>query len=346
MLRRLWRRPLLRAGVALAAGFLLLSGVVWFADPPRLAARVAHASWPWMAAGLGGYTLFLGLRGWRWRLLLFPVAPELSTRRATAVTALGWGTNSVIPFKVGDVLRAYAIGLGRRPRFLEAAASVVVERVLDVLALGCIVLVALVWQGKPGSAGSYAARVLLVVAPATAVVVTMLVAVRHPAGTLRLASRLVSPLPPRWRQTEHGLVQSLLDGMQAIARPHLLAPVLGLSLAVWLVQSVAVISFFRAVAPPTPYSTLLLATALFTITQSLSVTPGSVGTYELFFVGVFGGLTAADPAQLTAAAVLSHALGTLLFVFWAAIALVYLGGNLGQMVGAAWPRPTIEPEGG
>jgi uncharacterized membrane protein YbhN (UPF0104 family) len=178
------------------------------------------------------------------------------------------------------------------------------------------------------------------------VVVTMLVAVRHPAGTLRLASRLVSPLPPRWRQTEHGLVQSLLDGMQAIARPHLLAPVLGLSLAVWLVQSVAVISFFRAVAPPTPYSTLLLATALFTITQSLSVTPGSVGTYELFFVGVFGGLTAADPAQLTAAAVLSHALGTLLFVFWAAIALVYLGGNLGQMVGAAWPRPTIEPEGG
>jgi uncharacterized membrane protein YbhN (UPF0104 family) len=119
-----------------------------------------------------------------------------------------------------------------------------------------------------------------------------------------------------------------------------------LSLAVWLVQSVAVISFFRAVAPPAPYPTLLLATALFTITQSLSVTPGSVGTYELFFVAVFGGLTAADPTQLTAVAVLSHALGTLFFVFWAAIALVYLGGNLGQMVGAAWPRPTIEPEGG
>jgi uncharacterized protein (TIRG00374 family) len=346
MLRRLWRRPLVRAGVALAAGFLLLAGVIWFADPPQLASRVAHASWPWMAAGLGGYTLFLGLRGWRWRLLLLPVAPELSTRRATAVTALGWGINSVIPFKVGDVLRAYAIGLGRRPRFVEAAASVVVERVLDVLALGCIVLLALVWQGKPGSAGSYAGRVLLAVMPATAVVVAMLVAVRHPAGSLRLAGHVVSPLPPRWRQTAHGLLQSLLDGMQAIARPHLLAPVLGLSLAVWLVQSVAVISFFRAVAPPAPYPTLLLATALFTITQSLSVTPGSVGTYELFFVAVFGGLTAADPTQLTAVAVLSHALGTLFFVFWAAIALVYLGGNLGQMVGAAWPRPTIEPEGG
>lgn len=333
----------MRAGVALAVGILLLAGVVWFADPPRLAARVAHASWPWVAAALGGYTLFLGLRGWRWRLLLLPVAPELSSRRATAVTALGWGTNSVIPFKVGDVLRAYAIGLGRRPRFIEAAASVVVERALDVLALGCIVLLALVWQGKPASAGSYAGRVLLAVVPAAAVVVTMLVAVRRPTGTLRLVSHLVSPLPPRWRQTARGLVQSLLDGMQAIARPHLLAPVLGLSLAVWLVQSAAIIGFFRAVAPPAPYPTLLLATALFTITQSLSVTPGSVGTYELFFVAVFGGLTAADPAQLAAVALLSHALSTLLFVFWAVVALVYLGGNLGQMVGAAWRGPTIEP---
>jgi uncharacterized protein (TIRG00374 family) len=343
MLRRPWRRPLVRAGVALAAGLLLLAAVVWFADPPRLAARVAHASWPWVAAGLGGYTLFLGLRGWRWRLLLLPVAPEVSTRRATAVTALGWGMNSVIPFKAGDVLRAYAIGLGRRPRFVEAAASVVVERVLDVLALGCIVLLALVWQGNPGSAGSYAARIFLGVALATAVVVTMLVAVRRPAGTLRLASHLIAPLPPRWRQTAQGLVQSLLDGMQAMARPHLLAPVLGLSLAVWLVQSVAIITFFRAVAPPAPYPTLLLATALFTITQSLSVTPGSVGTYELFFVAVFGGLTAADSTQLTAVAVLSHALSTLLFVFWAVVALAYLGGNLGQLAGGAWRRPTIEP---
>ncbi len=330
MLARPSGRRIALTAAALAAGVLILIGTVWLFSPQRLVDAVRTADLRWIAAGLMANALFLGLRGWRWRLLLSPVA-TLSTVRATAVTALGWGVNSVVPFKAGDLLRAYAIGMGRRPGFIEAAASVVVERVLDILALGLLVLLALPVAGPARSAQSRVLWSTVAFAAAAGLVATMIVAVRRPAATLALARRCLSPLPRGLASPLGRLAESALAGMGALRDLGLLAAALAQSLAIWLVQVLSIVCFYRAVAPPAAMATALLASALFTISQSVSVTPGSVGTYEGLFIAIFSIFALAEGSRLLAAAVLSHAVSAVFFVALAGGGLAYLGASPRQL---------------
>jgi len=312
---------------ASAAGTLILVATVWLFGPQRLVDAIRTADLRWIAGGLVANALFLGLRGWRWRLLLSPVASTLSTLRATAATALGWGVNSVIPFKAGDLLRAYAIGMGQRPGFIQAATSIVVERVLDILALGLLVLLAFPAAGPAQSAQVRVLWSAVAFAAAAGVVATMIVAVRRPVIGLALVRRCLSPLPRPLASRLAGLAESALAGMQALGDLRLLAAALAQSLAIWLVQVLAIICFYRAVAPPATLAAALLASALFTISQSVSVTPGSVGTYEGLFIGIFSIFALAEGSRLLAAAVLSHAVSAVFFVALAAAGLAYLGAS-------------------
>ncbi len=321
------RRSAGRPAVALLGGTLILLALIWFADPRRLFATLGRASWSWMAAGVLLNVLFLGLRGWRWRLLLRPVAPALGTPRATAVMALGWATNSVAPFKVGDLLRAYAVGTSGGPRFVEALASIVVERLLDVLALGAIVLVALAPTGPPGQAGALLLRIAAGVAVAALLAGGTAAAVRWPDGTARLIGQALFMLPRAVARRIRRLVSHALAGMAALRSPPLLVATGALSLALWTVQLFGMLSFYRAAAQPAPVFTLVLAMALFTISLSLSITPGSVGTYELFFVAIFSGFGLSDASHLAAVAVLSHAALTIVFLALGALGLLYLGAS-------------------
>jgi uncharacterized membrane protein YbhN (UPF0104 family) len=82
-----------------------------------------------------------------------------------------------------------------------------------------------------------------------------------------------------------------------------------LSLGVWAASIGGLLAFFRALTPQLSLSTLLLAGALFTLTQAISVTPGSVGTYEGLYFLVLTAFGARPQALVAAAAVLSHAGG-------------------------------------
>jgi uncharacterized protein (TIRG00374 family) len=336
--------PAGRTLAALIGGTLLLLLVVWIAGPGRLAASITRASPPWVVAGLLGNAGFIALRGWRWQVLLRPVAPELTVRRATAATALGWGIHSVMPFKVGDPVRAYAIGMGRDPAFLPALASVVVERILDVLALGLLALLGLALARPPGQAQGSLARASMALAIAVAALLALFAAARWPQQTRDLIGRALTPLPDSLRPRVLGLATSALAGIRALGDLPVFGAVLALSLAVWAVQLTATLCFYRAVASPAAPATLLLAVAIFTIAQSVSVTPGNIGTYEGTFALIFGSwFGLANTSDLTSAALLSHVLSALLFVGLGALALRYLGGHPQELWSAGWRQAVAGP---
>ena len=69
---------------------------------------------------------------------------------------------------------------------------------------------------------------------------------------------------------------------------------------------IGLVAFFRALTPELSLSTLVLACTIFVISQAVSITPGSVGTYEGFFLLVLSTFGARPAALVTAVAVLSH----------------------------------------
>ena len=319
------RRRLIQAVVLLAIGVLILYGLLRTVHPDQVLAAIRGANPGWIAVGMVAYLAFVLIRGWRWLVILRASAPAATLADATAVSAIGFALNAVSPFKLGELLRIGAIAPRARIGVGEATATVVVERVLDVLALLVIAVgVAAVSGAGSNSFGLWSGVVVIAVLSMAIGAVAYLM-VSYPQATLAMIDRIAARLPARVGAFVDRFAVSVLKGFASLRSPRRLATAALLSLLVWLCIDVGLIACFRALTPQLSLSTLLLAGTIFIISQAISVTPGSVGTYEGFFLLVLSTFGARPAALVTAAAVLNHV---------ANIAVLLLAGA----VGALWLR--------
>src|SRR5687767_1368710 len=104
-------------------------------------ANMAHV-WVQIRSADGGllllaFMLFLPMmvvRAIRWRYLLLPVGPaRFST--ALRTTMIGFAASNILPARVGEILRPYLLAREERLNATSAFATIVLERVLDMLAV-------------------------------------------------------------------------------------------------------------------------------------------------------------------------------------------------------------------
>jgi uncharacterized protein (TIRG00374 family) len=317
------RRPI-QAALLLLLGLLILVGVLRSVHPAEVAAAIRHASVGPLLLGMLSALAFLGLRGWRWKLILDASAPTARVGDATAVTAVGFAVNAVAAFKVGEILRMAAIAPRAGIAVGEAGGTVVVERVLDVLALVVLALGAAVFSGAAAAGAGLWGGVAAFSSLFLAIGVVAFILASNPAASLRVWSRLASRLPSRLHQGAQDLAASVLRGFSALLSGRRLAAVAGLSLMVWITAELGLYAYFRSLTPQLPAATLFLALVLFTISQAVSITPGSVGTYEGFFLLVLTPFGARPAALVTAVAILSHVAGILIYLVAGALGMLWL----------------------
>jgi uncharacterized protein (TIRG00374 family) len=269
-------------------------------------AAIRRASPGWILLAEVAYVAFILVRGWRWQVILRASAPRAGLGDATAVTAIGFALNSVSPFKLGELLRIGAIAPRVKIGVGEATATVVVERVLDVLALLVIAVAAAAISGGSSNSFGLWSGVLIIAAVSVAIGVVAYLMVTHPQATLARIERVAKRLPPRVATFVDAFAASVLKGFASLRSPGRLAAASGLSVLVWLCIVAGLVAFFRALSPELSLSTLVLACTIFVVSQAVSITPGSVGTYEGFFLLVLSTFGARPAALVTAVAVLSH----------------------------------------
>jgi uncharacterized protein (TIRG00374 family) len=274
--------------------------------PGEVGAAIGHASPGWIVLAELAYVGFILVRGWRWQVILRASAPHASLGDATAVTAIGFALNSVSPFKLGELLRIGAIAPRVKIGVGEAGATVVVERVLDVLALLVIAIGAAALSGGSSNSFGLWSGVLVIAAISVAIGVVAYLMVTNPQATLAIIERVARRMPPRVGTFVDAFAASVLKGFASLRSPRRLAAAAALSVLVWLCIVIGLVAFFRALTPQLSLSTLVLACAIFVISQAVSITPGSVGTYEGFFLLVLSTFGARPAALVTAVAVLSH----------------------------------------
>jgi uncharacterized protein (TIRG00374 family) len=300
------RRRLIQAAVLLGVGVLILYGLLRTVHPDQVGTAIRGANPGWIAIGMAGYLAFIVFRGWRWLIILRASAPAATLGDATAVTAIGFALNAVSPFKLGELLRIGAIAPRARIGVGEATATVVVERVLDVLALLVIAIgAAAISDAGSNSVGLWSGVVVIAVASLAIGAVAYLMA-SYPQGTLAVIERVAARLPARVGAVVDRFATSVLKGFASLRSPGRLAMAALLSVLIWLCIDVGLMACFRALTPQLSFPTLVLACTIFIISQAISITPGSVGTYEGFFLLVLSSFGARPAALVTAAAVLNH----------------------------------------
>ena len=300
------RRRLIQAAVLLAIGVLILYGLLRTVHPDQVLTAIRGANPGWIAIGLTGYAAFIVIRSWRWHVILQASAPAATLGDATAVTAIGFALNTVLPFKLGEFLRIGAIAPLARIGVGEATATVVLERVLDVLALLVIALAAAAVAGGGSNSFGLWSGVVVIALASLAIGVVAYLMVSYPQRTLAVIDRIATRLPPRVGAFIERFSASVLKGLASLRSPGRLATAGVLSVLTWLCIDVGLMACFRALTPQLSFATLALACTIFIISQAVSITPGSVGTYEGLFLLVLSTFGARPAALVTAAAVLNH----------------------------------------
>ena len=152
---------------------------------------------------------------------------------------------------------------------------------------------------------------------------------------------MATRLPTRVATFVDTFAESVLKGFASLRSPGRLAAAGALSIVVWLWIVAGLIAFFRALTPQLSLSTLVLACTIFVVSQAVSITPGSVGTYEGFFLLVLSTFGARPPAVVTAVAVLSHVANIAILLAAGAVGALWLRVNRPALpVGLERPIPS------
>ena len=110
-------------------------------DLTELGGALAQAQWSLILVALLLMVFSVWVRALRWQILLLPIS-RVSVSTAFSSTMIGYFGNSVLPLRLGEFMRAYAIR-EKEPSLTAASAfgTIVVERLLDMT--GTLILVIL-----------------------------------------------------------------------------------------------------------------------------------------------------------------------------------------------------------
>jgi uncharacterized membrane protein YbhN (UPF0104 family) len=138
----LWAKLLLSA--------LMLAYLVWGLNMPAIGRRLLLADWRWVAAA--SLCLFSGqiLSAIRWSWLARGLGLAVIIRRKIQLYFLGMFLSLFLPSIIGgDVARGWLMAKGREGAGWQAAASVILERINGVFALGLLASVSMAFLELP-----------------------------------------------------------------------------------------------------------------------------------------------------------------------------------------------------
>jgi glycosyltransferase 2 family protein len=277
------------AAIAVSAGLLVF--LLWSVDLHELADQLGrtHLGWVALSAALGPVGLWVRARRWRY---LFPPGPE--PPGLVSGMMIGYMANNVLPLRAGEVIRVYVVAR-RWPRgFWPTLATLVVERVLDSLAIVLILGVLVLLIPVP-TIFRWGAATLLVIDVVAVALLGWLTAAPD------AAPRVVRKLLTRWPQGAGRLVSVLerfVHGLDGIRAPSHRAPLAAWSVLVWIVPALAAWLAFRAMQLDLPFVAAWTVLAFVGLGISVPSAPGYVGVFHYAAVLALAVFDVPRPAAL------------------------------------------------
>lgn len=264
------------AGLALSGLFLWLAlkGEDWGAIRERLAA--ADYRYVALMFPVGAYSLYA--RSQRWRILL-----EKTHRRSIpmlpiySASAIGFMANMVLPFRVGEIARPWLVARSADLPPASTFATVVVERVLDLVALAVFGIVIVSTADVPPVIRTSARGAAILAA----------IAFFGAIGVVANRDRVLPQLDLLWRRLPKlGLIMlrvehEFVDGMSPIADPVTLLRTIVWSLWIWFVVAVSFALGFLAAGIDVPFigGGITVATIV-ALAVAFPSAPAFVGQFE------------------------------------------------------------------
>jgi len=243
-------------------------------DAAKQALRDVNPAWLLAALTILGFSVLL--RVLRWRYLFAPPARP-SVRAVTSAYLIGQFFNNILPLRAGEAARIVALSkLAKRP-LGETTATVLLERVYDVLVLLAMLFVLAPWLPHLSWLGAAALVAIAAVVVFVAVIAILAFYGDRPLLLLLAPLRVVPSIRP---ERIASFASNLGRGLSAVRGVRSAFTAVVLTASSWVVMG---ISFWvLLLAFPLPHSPLagILVVIATNLAQILPSAPAAVGVFE------------------------------------------------------------------
>jgi uncharacterized protein (TIRG00374 family) len=267
--------------VRIALAVVLTALLLWWSNPREVARVALGADWRWLAAAIGLVLIDRLLMAWRWIVLL----PRDVTARSgmwplLRIFFVSTFVGTFLPGSVGgDAVRAWQLTSLRTAAGSTALASVLMDRLLGVVALIVMAAAGTILLGGMQDDYRVALAIAAVAAAATAATVAV-VSERAAVITLRGL---------RW--LPDGMTRRIGDVLEALRRyrtqPGLVSGVLAASVVVNVLRILQAWLLGRGLAIDAPVGTYFAFVPVILLIMLLPVSINGIGTSQAAFVFFF-----------------------------------------------------------
>jgi glycosyltransferase 2 family protein len=229
-----------------------------------------------LAPALAVLAFAIYLRAVRWRILFVgPSRPPLDA--VTSSLLIGYLFNSVLPARAGEAVRIVALNQRAGTSRSEALATVVAERVLDVLVLLALLLASAplvpeaTWLGHAAAVGGVAFVLIAFALVALAL---------RGEPVVRLLMRPFSLLPSVSSERIAQAARNLVQGLAVFRLPRVAVAALALTTVSWLVITLSFWICMRTVGLDAGIDAALLVVIAVNLAMILPSGPAGLGLFE------------------------------------------------------------------
>lgn len=249
-------------------------------DVQQVYAALQSFKWHFIWLGLAALAIDYAARIERWAVMLRVGRRDL---RATACAAPFLGSitlNNVLPFRAGDLVRALVFPAAMGIRRTTAAASLMFERLIDLLTLLFALGVGL-WLNPESNVPDWLGKSAVVLAVTGGVALACIIVLNSPLV------RLLQWVECRWAAsgsrlgTALALLIDLTRDIGQMAKARVLLPLLAMSVVIWAGETGLFWAVLHGLSIGSSYSAALVIMAVATLSTLVPSSPGYVGPFHL-----------------------------------------------------------------
>jgi uncharacterized protein (TIRG00374 family) len=283
-------------GVVISLIAIILIG--YFVDLQRFVDAIRSANYWLLLAVFGILMLWTMIRGVVWRTIL---RGQASYKDVFLTLCEGYLLNNFLPFRLGEVGRAFLLGRKSNLSFMQVLPTIIIERILDLIFAAIILLSAVPFVVGASGAGVIA---ILIGSAVLAGLIVLYVLARNQSWALNAWSQL-SRRWPGLQNKGSGFISAVFFGLAILTDRRLFLKVLFWMSVNWMV---ALVEFYLLILAFFPQATLLwsqFGLGAVAFGNAIPSLPGAVGTFEGAFAGAIT-ILSGDQSTALAAALTSH----------------------------------------
>ena len=236
------------------------------------------ANYWWIVPAIFCYLGALLMRTVRWKILIWQQENHHFVELLPAM-AIGRASNNLLPLRLGEGVRVYLLSLFNHIRWPFGAATLIVERVFDGIAMLVFIVSAAIIGEIPS--GPLQGTFILAFLLFGFIIGLLTLFVFHPTLFMRLVDFFTTYLvPQKFRSSVKNVFSQFFEGFLVIQNPLSISLVLLCSVAVWVFELGVYRLVMNCFGFGVDFHTLLLMSAASNLGTALPSGAANLGTFD------------------------------------------------------------------